>query len=118
MNSKDTYNLIYPMCKVYLDNSTASALAKTINKTITRYIKSTSLSTVSRAGAKATLSRDDIVADLMTEIQLSEGKDKLAFITELNKLEDNYKGKAEIEVNITIIDYKKAVLVDNSKEEA
>ena len=115
MKNQDIYNICYPLCKVYTDNSSAAALAKTIQKKLQRYIKTLSLSSSPHTGTTKQLSREDIIQSLMVEIQLNEGKEKLAFITELNKLEDNYKGKTDTEIHITIIDYKDAVIADTVK---
>lgn len=92
-----------------MSNSAASALAKSIIAKIQRYIKSCGLvkGDHMRADSKP-LTREEIIKEIHNEILVAEGKDKLAFITELNKLEDNYKGKAETDIHITIIDYSKA----------
>lgn len=108
INSKDISNITYPLIKVHLDNSIAKQLSRDIAKPLMRYIKESNINTSSPLEARE-LSREDIIREIHTEIALADGPDKLKYITELNKLEDNYKdSQHDPVINIKVIDYSNA----------
>ena len=110
---KTLYENIYSILKEHIDNAKAFSVAKdaitSLANNIDRYIDSRLHDAISPERAKNGLkmSREDIIQEIMISIKLASGKDKLAFISELNRLEDNYKSAAiDPEIIINVVSYK------------
>lgn len=125
MNSKEIHDILYEALRVNHSAKLSHNIANTITTKVKSLISSEAKLIIKKLQSSndpsvstRVLSRDDVISELYQEIALATGKDKLAFITELNKLEDNYKGKTETDIHITLIDYGSAELSASVKAES
>lgn len=115
MNSKELYSILFKLLQPSEGNKEGNRIARAISKPLSDHI-SESYSLIKNTDIPPRiLTRDDIITELYTCIARTSGPDKLKYITELNKLEDNYKGKVETDIHITIVDYGSAELANTVK---
>ena len=108
----------------HMDNSKSHKISLTCAGDI--YARVKKLINHTKVLEEAAIEYDDVEFDRQAVMQRIQNKlgsnvlshqEELKYITELNKMEDNYvKNQAEQEINVTIVDYKPKALDDTQEE--
>lgn len=114
---RELYNTAFAVLKLHMDNSEAHTLSTSISDKCTtvcqqawndgeRHIKN-AMSCKNGGEPVRVLSKEDLEQDIMRDIEsggLSKDQ-KLKYITELNKLQDNYSNDPDTEWIVELVQY-------------